>query len=183
MSSTRFNHLPLPLFLDFDGVLHHFFPLPGNTDEQNAKFAFLPAFEAAVRQSPRPVQIIISSTWRRTKTLSELRALFSADIADLITDVTPAQGLGNGPGARHAEVVAWMGSRNRLGQPWVGIDDFPELYRPGDTVVACRDRFGEREASLLLEAIADPLGFAQRHPVVENTEARGKPRVVVPGTI
>lgn len=180
MSSTEFSHLPLPLFLDFDGVLHHFFPMPGESDEQNAKFAFLPAFEAAVRQSPRPVQIIISSTWRRAKTLSELRALFSPDIAGLITDVTPVLGLGNGPGARHAEVVAWMESKNRFGQPWVGIDDYPELYLPGDAVVACRDEFSSHEAGLLLEAIADPVLFGQLHPAPAPFTDAEKPRIVVP---
>lgn len=159
------SHLPLPLFLDFDGVLHHFFPREDSSDLENARFAFLPEFEAAIRKSPRQVQIIISSTWRRSHNLSELREFFSPDIAGLITDVTPVLGTGNGPGARQDEVEAWLRSKGREGQEWVAIDDMPVLFRSGAAVVACDDRFEEREAALLADAIQDPSAFARAYPI------------------
>lgn len=169
MSHSR---LPLPLFLDFDGVLHHFFPREDSSDLENARFSFLPEFEAAIRQSPRQVQIIISSTWRRSHTLSELRGFFSRDIAGLITDVTPVLGAGSGPGDRQDEVEAWLRSKKREDQEWVAIDDMPVLFRPGAAVVACDDRFGAREAALLAEAIRDPATYAKTHPVATGGGAR-----------
>lgn len=150
------------LFLDFDGVLHRFFPL--DQGEENAHFYFVPPFEAAVRQAQGPVDIVIASTWRRKFSLDALKAHFSPDIAARIVGATPTVGSGNGPGARQVEVEAWLEAHGRQGEAWVGIDDFPELYAEDAAVVACHDQFADREAELLLEAIADPAAFAQAHP-------------------
>lgn len=153
------------LFLDFDGVLHHFFPLPGVSEEVNGLFYYRPRFENAVRRASCPIEIVISSTWRNKKSLDEIKAMFSPDVAAMIIGATPKVGPGNGDGARHVEVTAWLEQNGRAGEHWVGIDDFPALYKPGDAVVACHDCFSQRETSLLLDAIMDPADFALRHPV------------------
>lgn len=61
------------LFLDFDGVLH---PEPLYGDGE--LFCRLPLLEALLREFPE-VSIVVSSTWRDTRTVEELRKLFSAD--------------------------------------------------------------------------------------------------------
>lgn len=152
------------LFLDFDGVLHRFFPVKGETDAGNAHFAFLPAFEAAVCACDRPVRIVITSTWRNKYSLAELRNRFSPDIAALIVGVTPRVGDGKGAGGRLAEVQQWLADHQIEDAIWVGIDDYPELYRPGVPVVACQDHFTQHEHDLLLEAVRDPQGYAARYP-------------------
>lgn len=160
------------IFLDFDGVLHPFFPLPGQSDTENALFSSVKRFEQAVRRSPVPIEIVIASTWRNRESLFELRAHFARDIADKIIGVTPKVGAGNGPGARQAEVEAWLEQNNRQGEPWVGVDDYVELYAPGAAVVCCHDKFDDRETGLLLEAVADPVAYAQKYPVIHATEKK-----------
>jgi hypothetical protein len=151
-------------FLDFDGVLHPFVPLAHLSDEENAHFSSLPAFEAAARACGE-YEIVISSTWRKNHSMDEIRRLFSPDVAARILGGTPAIDSGNGDGARQAEVEAWLKENGRQGDPWIGIDDYPQLYRPGAAVVVCHDGFRERETALLVEAAKDPARFAERHPV------------------
>lgn len=158
--TTSFTYL----MLDFDGALHRFFPLAGESDESNAHFAFLPAFEAAVRACDRPVRIVIASTWRKKYSLDEIKRMFSPDIGDLIVGGTPYVGSGNGPGGRLAEVNQWLVDHGLQDAPWVGVDDYPELYGPGCAVVACQDKFDHHEHALLVEAVRDPAAFALKHP-------------------
>lgn len=166
---------PVFLFLDFDGVLHRFFPVRGDDDADNAHFAFLPAFEEAVRGCTRPVKIVITSTWRRKYSLDEIRTRFSPDIAQIIVGVAPRIEGGNGPGGRLVEVLAWLKSNGYLRSAWVGVDDFPVLYGEG-AVVACHDGFFARERALLQEAVADPSAFAIAHPCEQ--EVGGFPALV-----
>ena len=180
MTSTLSDSAPsVIVFLDFDGVLHRHFPMPG-PDEENARFAFRANFERAMRACPRPVEIVISSTWRRERSLDTLRSLFSPDIAQRIIGVTPFVGPGNGPAGRLVEIEAWLEHNGRIDSPWVAVDDFPELFAPGTPLVVCHDEFLAREEALLIEAVADPVVFAQNHPVADYRSDREKPRIVVP---
>jgi hypothetical protein len=151
-------------FLDFDGVIHHFFPLPDFSDAENAHFYYLPALEAALRLCPDP-EIVIASSWRNSHTLDDIRAHFSPDIAACIIGATPKVGAGTGDGARQVEVEAWLEGAGRKSSPWVAIDDMPNLYSPGSAVVACPDRFGPEQAVALIEAATDPAAFAIKHPI------------------
>ncbi len=71
------------LFLDFDGVLH---PEPCYSDSD--LFCHRPLFESVMREFP-DIEIVISSTWRQNRSLAQLKALFSDDIAACIVGVTP----------------------------------------------------------------------------------------------
>lgn len=163
-------------FLDFDGVLHPIFPRHDLTDSQNAHFSFVKSFERAVLQCPH-ADIVIASTWRHKYSLEEMRRNFSPHIAKRIIGVTPKVGTGNGEGDRQAEVEAWLELNGRVGEPWIGIDDFPELYCPGAAVVACHDQFAERETALLLEAHLDHEAFAKKYPVRRG----GEKKIIAPG--
>lgn len=183
--------LPVLLFLDFDGVLHHFFPMPGVSDAENERFFYLPNFEKAIRELSVPVEIVIASTYRHKYGIDELRHFFSPDIARKIVGVTPNaeearnilgvekgdQG-DNGPGSRQLEVEAWLKRSRRDGHPWVAIDDFPTLYRAA-AVVACQDKFDDHEAGLLSEAVTDVNAFASKYPIPVDRE---KKIIVVPAT-
>lgn len=179
-------HRPVLLFLDFDGVLHHFFPMAGVPDAENQKFFYLPAFERTIRELTVPVEIVIASTYRHKYDydIDQLRRFFSPDIARKIVGVTPnaeearkllgieEDGNGdNGPGTRQVEVEAWLKRARREGNPWVAIDDFPTLYRNA-AVVHCQDKFDAHEAALLTEAVADPAAFAQKYPIQRDVEKR-----------
>lgn len=118
------------LFLDFDGVLH---PIP--TEDRNM-LCHVPRLESVLHAFPH-VQVVISSWWRASHTLDELREYFSEDIRHRIIDVTPLQ-TERVPGSlflaaakeRGEEVLQWIES-NSYGGKWVALDDdhlgFPEF--------------------------------------------------------
>lgn len=117
------------LFLDFDGVLH-----AGVNYDAERLFSQLPLLEGVLRACPH-VDVVISSTWRSTRDLEELRALFSPDIASRIIDVTPRwqdiqDSAAYGTYVRQAEVEAWLRAAGRAWEVWVALDDQPALFRP-----------------------------------------------------
>lgn len=67
------------LMLDFDGVLH---------PAQAGTLIYLPVLEAWLRRHP-DVDVVVSSNWRDTHTLDELRSLFSVDIQPRVIGTTP----------------------------------------------------------------------------------------------
>lgn len=115
------------IFLDFDGVLH---PEPCSRPE--LLLCELPRVERVLRDFPQ-AQVVVSSTWRDTRTLGELQSLFSPDVALQVIGVTP-------PWRdledivynyqRQAEVEAWL-RKNR--SPWdrfAVLDDRAWLFSP-----------------------------------------------------
>jgi hypothetical protein len=117
------------LFLDFDGVLH-----PAVNYDATQLLSKLPMLETVLRHCP-DVEVVISSTWRENRTLAQLQALFSPDIAPRIAGVTPQwrniQSADTyGTYVRQAEVEAWLRSAGRAWQQWLAVDDQPHLFRP-----------------------------------------------------
>lgn len=118
------------LFLDFDGVLH-----PEFCHQGEELFCRRDKFETILRDYPQ-VEIVISSTWRQTRSLAELQTLFSADIGAKIVGVTPdwqdlpelCEVIGNYP--RHVEVEGWLRHANRVWERWVALDDRDYWFRP-----------------------------------------------------
>lgn len=115
------------LFLDFDGVLHPEY-VPGMTPGRHRVnldyWSCLPAFEAVIRRHPN-WKIVISSTWRERRSLDELRAPFSPDIAARIIGVTPK--LERCSGRRQREIEAWI-RQNAYSGPILILDDWPPLF-------------------------------------------------------
>ena len=118
------------LFLDFDGVLH-----PDPCYREAELFCHLPKLEAVLRDFC-DVEIVISSTWRETRSLGQLQNYFSSDIGKRIIGVTPLwrelpelrATLGNFP--RQVEIEGWRRKSGRIWEPWVAIDDRPYWFRP-----------------------------------------------------
>lgn len=172
------------LFLDFDGVLHPFFPSADLTDEENQHFSYLPCFEDAIRTSPlfEQIEIVISSTWRLNRSIEEIKAFFSPDIAQKILGGTPQVTKEDGAdGARLIEVEAWLEQNKREHEDWIGIDDNVYLYAQPACVVKCMDRFKETEYTNLQEALKDPHLWAEKHPVPLVRENLIKPRLLTKG--
>lgn len=118
------------LFLDIDGVLH-----PEPSYREDHLFCHLPRLEKILRDFPS-VEIVISSTWRETRTIEELRALFSEDIGKRIVGVTPFwQDLPElfdvvGNYRRQVEVEGWLRQSNRIWESWTALDDRRYWFRP-----------------------------------------------------
>jgi hypothetical protein len=108
---------PITLFLDFDGVLNNdrFLRHQKNHVPPRERRLFDPAnLEALDALCVRlPVErIVVTSTWRKGRTLEELQRLLGAEglqASQLIQDVTVS--LGPQPEARAAEIAEWV-SRN-----------------------------------------------------------------------
>lgn len=117
------------IFLDFDGVLH-----PEPCYDQDDLFCYLPRLENVLIEFPQ-VNVVVSSTWRDTRSLDTLRGFFSVEIRDRIIGTTPKwrehielfDVLGY---QRQTEIEAWLRGSGEPWLPWVAIDDKPYLFRP-----------------------------------------------------
>lgn len=85
------------------------------------------AFEAAVRRIPG-AEIVVTSTWREVAGLTDLRKLFSRDVAERMVGVTPI-----GEGGRYREILTYLRATAAEGHRFVVVDDDPQSYPP-----ACR---------------------------------------------
>jgi hypothetical protein len=117
------------LFLDFDGVLH-----PEICASQADLLCRLPLLEGVLREFPH-VEVVVSSTWRESRTLDELRSFFSPDIQPRIIGTTPSwrdiqDDSEMGTYVRQAEIESWLRQADRIWESWVAIDDQPRLFKP-----------------------------------------------------
>lgn len=127
------------LFLDFDGVLHFFFPEEDSTDEENQFFYFIPQFERFIRAFSDRVnfKIVISSTWRDKKTFNQLKAPFSKDIQEMIVGVTPNH-YDNSEGSRLREAQEWL-MTNQYDGSWIAIDDNADIWYNAPELFFCEN--------------------------------------------
>jgi len=137
------------IFLDFDGVLHYFFPRKDISDEDNAYFAFLPLFENTIRELQKECnfKIVISSSWRESRTLQELKSMFSNDIAELIVGKNGYVAEVN-KFSRELESIEWL-KDNDNNDKWIAIDDNPDIWRSHEKLVLCEERFDDESANEL----------------------------------
>ena len=117
------------IFLDIDGVLH-----PEPCYDEAKLFFCLPRLEHVLREF-KLIKIVISSTWRETRSLSDLRKYFSADIAERILGVTPnwrevPELIEISGYQHHAEIEGRLRQSGSPWQSWVAIDDKPYLFKP-----------------------------------------------------
>jgi hypothetical protein len=116
------------LFLDFDGVLHSDFEAYENPFTQVEYFC-----DALRKADPnRKIDIVISSMWRLSEKLDQLRAHFPKDMHERIVDVTPdLSDFELSPnGSRQREIELWMQEHARGGH-WLAIDDRVNYFDPG----------------------------------------------------
>lgn len=113
------------LFLDFDGVTH-----PEPYDQEPA-FQQLPLIEAVVRDMVG-VEIVVSSSWRESHSLEELREFFALDIQSRVVGVTPDiwDPERPQPFLRESECMAWLVANRPAGTRWLAIDDRPSWFQP-----------------------------------------------------
>jgi hypothetical protein len=144
--------MQIALFLDFDGVLHHYFPLQDKSDEENQRFYYLSNFESLIREIKEDLDIVIviSSSWRKTRALDELKSLFSVDIQSLIVDKTPVIN----EESRELEVTTWINQNNFTGS-YLILDDCDFFFKDKSNLIHCYDKFNEREITLFKNKIKE----------------------------
>lgn len=110
-------------------------------------------------------KIVISSSWRKSKSLEQLKALFSiVGFADFIIDVTPEF---EHPSSRGDEVESWLLIHSHQIKSFVILDDYefniPALF--GERFVLCNNLFAD---DILLQKASAILGKPLNY---ENSEA------------
>ncbi|MBB4867156.1 hypothetical protein HNP46_006067 [Pseudomonas nitritireducens] len=127
------------LFLDFDGVVHK--------RRDGPEFCYVPRLAAVLRDFPA-VEVVISSSWRDTLTLDEMRAKFPEDLRLRIIGATPRLN-----GSRSTEIKTWVKS-NRPGAAWLALDDELRRFTDKRRLVLCDDGFLEAEEAELRRRLA-----------------------------
>lgn len=120
------------LFLDFDGVLH-----PSNLDK-------VPLFSKASLLSMAlcdiDVPIIISSSWRFTHSIKELKAKLPSEIAKKIIDVTGPAVIGKY--SRYNEIINYLSIHKNV-TDWRALDDsYWEFPLPCPQLIRCNPNTG-----------------------------------------
>lgn len=129
------------IFLDFDGVLRR-------RDAPLYRFEkpLRTAFEEAFRRIPG-AKIVVSSSWREVAGLTDLRKLFSPDVAIQMVGVTPFV-----DGGRYREILAFLRATGAEGCRFVVVDDDPQSYPRGVPLLLVDSArgFGAEDAARLV---------------------------------
>lgn len=142
------------LFLDFDGVLHPFFPRADLPDAENQHLSYVPRFAAVLRDHPA-VRVVIASDWRKHHTLDELRSLLGPELGQRVIGTTPVLdkvGM-DWTGHRQREAMAFLQAEDLIGVRWIALDDDPENYLPEAPLILCVDGFRDEEETLLRDLL------------------------------
>jgi hypothetical protein len=102
------------LFLDFDGVLH-----PGNS----GTFRHMPLLMDLMRVCPQ-LRIVVSSSWRSSHSLADLRSWFPVALHQKIVAVTPE--LVTDRANRQREIEHWLQQYHV--RHFCALDDDPRLF-------------------------------------------------------
>ncbi|MBU3613286.1 hypothetical protein ICN46_00050 [Polynucleobacter sp. Latsch14-2] len=100
------------LFLDFDGVLH---PSSLGTDPLFSKASLL-----SMALYDIDIPIVISSSWRFTHSMKELKEKLPSEISKKIVDVTGPAVMGKHP--RYNEIVNYLATQKDIAD-WRALDD------------------------------------------------------------
>lgn len=164
------------LFLDFDGVLHssdvwlkNVHPTSaGYFSEDERKWltdkgrklvrCADPFFEHAQRLADaledRPVDIVISSSWRSHFSLQRLGSFLPPALEQRVVGNTAVIDESNPDGMRLFECQTWLNMRAMANCPWLALDDMPELFFAGrnpapPNLIWCKSHFDEAAAAEL----------------------------------
>jgi len=132
------------LFLDFDGVLHpDRYALtnydPDRVFRSNEIFSQAPILAGLITEFP--CQIIISSSWRFTHSLEEMKAKLPKVLAKNVVGVTGDAYIG--PYPRYNEIQEYLTSRNKSLFAWRALDDSKLEFPNGCTdLILCDPNTG-----------------------------------------
>jgi hypothetical protein len=130
------------LFLDFDGVLH-----PDPCRDARRLFEHAPRLAALLEAFPE-VCVVLSTSWRNTRSIDELVAPLSAPLRARVIGVTPTFGEFVAPARlipyrRHAECLQWLEAQGQADRPWLALDDRASLFEPYcEQLIECDSRRG-----------------------------------------
>jgi HAD domain in Swiss Army Knife RNA repair proteins len=120
------------LFLDFDGVLHP------TSLEAGPLFSKASLLSMALYEVDLP--IVISSSWRFTHSIKELKGKLPSEIAKKIIDVTGPAVMGKHP--RYNEIINYLDTQKDV-TDWRALDDsYWEFPSPCPQLIRCSSNTG-----------------------------------------
>jgi hypothetical protein len=149
------------IFLDFDGVLHPFFPMPDLPNAANAYFANWPRLLRVLNDHPE-VQLVVSSSWRSimpekwdAEVPEPLRARITGYTPEIKRPLRRQYPTGYTPEPiRYLEILRYLRTNRREGEPWIALDDDATLFPVGcPNLILCSDGFREAEEAALRAAL------------------------------
>ncbi|WP_430540106.1 HAD domain-containing protein [Pseudoxanthomonas mexicana] len=155
------------LFLDFDGVLHPLWTPPpfndwqlevtlGPTPYAGPFFVHASALTAVLSPLLEHLEIVVSSTWGKDRTLDELRGLLPAPVAARVIDAVHHHLPPTTKTRSRWEEISWylQNVRPPQGSRWLALDDddsgWPAAMRL--QLVHCKRDLGDSEMITRLEA-------------------------------
>lgn len=145
------------IFLDFDGVLHPVFPRNDRPYIENQHFSYAEALGDAIEQHCPNAILVVSSEWRKQKTMAELKELLPESLAKRLVGGTPAAPY-RYPGQREDEALSWIKTFQETKKApvrWCAVDDVPDIWRSHNKVLICNDGFQTAEREAFGEYIED----------------------------
>ena len=119
------NREALLLFLDFDGVLHTHFEIDEVTGNaityHDPNFVHVPLLVELLWSHLTYIEVVVSSTWGRKRSLDELRALLPAELAGRVVDAVHH---------RLPRLEHFNAGDNHLDSCWAEIARYLERTRP-----------------------------------------------------
>lgn len=110
------------IFLDFDGVLH------GEGQFSNGLFEHIDAFCETVKPFVNNTSIVISSSWRESHSLNELKCIFESEVANIIVGITPQRKDSYNRGGRQKEIQDYCNEFHIAQEDWIALDDMKILF-------------------------------------------------------
>lgn len=127
------------LFLDFDGVMHAVDDVSLFRHEE---------YLARVLGDYPTVRLVISSAWRKTRSLDTLKSYFLTELRGRVAGMTGVFELGSADtsavlGARFHEILQYLAASGDPGQRWLTLDDDPEFFPPNcGNLILCQPEVG-----------------------------------------
>ena len=139
------------LFLDFDGVLHPFFPLPDLPDDENALFSYWPRLMRVLNDFPF-INVVISSSWRTSENLmtqvpESLRRRIVGHTPEIKRRARKQYPANFQPEPiRYLEILRYLKTNKQESAQWIALDDDPLLFPAHcPQLLLCPKGFGEGE--------------------------------------
>lgn len=138
----------LVLFLDFDGVFHHFFPMRGKTDEENSLFYYTNNIERFCQRvsDHYDLKIVFATSWKERFSFEDLRGFFEdyPSIFNACVDSTPNIPRLPDEGYKWQEASLWLTDNNYSGR-YIILDDNPNSWTDrgivNSNLILCNNKF------------------------------------------
>ena len=121
------------IFLDFDGVMHPFFPMPELLDEENQYFSRNEQLWKILRALPTAC-VVFSTSWRDSHDFDSMLDFVTRDggedLVHRFIGLTPNLEAEGHYGRRELEIKRWLTTNAHTGA-WLAIDDMAELFAGG----------------------------------------------------